>query len=640
MSLDTVPPEILEHIAFFAATEPLLGPPAVLPVLLALDRSTHAALALATNPLLYARICAAKFDLTAPARRLAARADALAAPVLAAELVKRCRVLKRLRSLVGARAAPSPENGRDLDELLWTVFLMVLEDDGCNAAQLRVYARAGEWLRVYWFDDAGASGAMLALQHDRWPVFGLGAASTAGSTRGARDALAMWLLWFFLEPAAYVADPDHFRRANRLLKFVALNAPAYPLTRLPWTSFVPEPSHIHFGTPNTRSDEPINPFAPAPASPSPVPVEPLLHFGVPLTGLAPPPGAAPATLAYLALAARCRRDAHDSSIFGLTIDGSVADLHATLLSAGGFGAIGGTGGSDDAFVAAFSNLGLNAQGQVWTGWEPGVSSLRWEYEWRRSVCPVPDGEGNVNGAGTARWQTPALAFRPGSLAGVWEGSFTYTEFHSFAALLAGASPSRLRDCVLAQHGQTWRVREHHLLAPSGGQESDQEQEQDTLSLPAGDPILGHMPVGATVIESDEGLNITLPTATSSDTLQPVKYTYQRYNKDQSEGIGYDARVRDVILTGDGHSGWGEFRLVGRVRPYDGFVSVMKEYTGGDRGRWLYRGYLVGGGGDGGEEGSESEGGAGSGYLVGRWRDTLTPAETHGYEGAFALARRR
>lgn len=46
---------------------------------------------------------------------------------------------------------------------------------------------------------------------------------------------------------------------------------------------------------------------------------------------------------------------------------------------------------------------------------------------------------------------------------------------------------------------------------------------------------------------------------------------------------------------------------------------------GDRGRWLYRGYLVGNA---------------HGNLAGRWRDTLSPPDVSGYEGCFAMNRRR
>jgi len=46
---------------------------------------------------------------------------------------------------------------------------------------------------------------------------------------------------------------------------------------------------------------------------------------------------------------------------------------------------------------------------------------------------------------------------------------------------------------------------------------------------------------------------------------------------------------------------------------------------GDRGKWLYRGYLVGNG---------------HADLAGRWRDTLSPTGVPGYEGCFLMERRR
>ena len=99
----------------------------------------------------------------------------------------------------------------------------------------------------------------------------------------------------------------------------------------------------------------------------------------------------------------------------------------------------------------------------------------------------------------------------------------------------------------------------------------------------------------------------------------------------------------------GHSAWGQFQLLGRVRPCDGLINVYKTYVSdlriphkvilcsnlylssfqqndGIRGNWLYRGYLIGTG----EEGN----------IVGRWRDTLSPAEVHGYEGRYTLTRRK
>ena len=62
---------------------------------------------------------------------------------------------------------------------------------------------------------------------------------------------------------------------------------------------------------------------------------------------------------------------------------------------------------------------------------------------------------------------------------------------------------------------------------------------------------------------------------------------------------------EILLTGSGHSAWGQFNLKGRVRSWDGMFTIIKEYTPDSRGRWIYRGYKVGD------------------SLVGRWRDTHT-----------------
>lgn len=48
-------------------------------------------------------------------------------------------------------------------------------------------------------------------------------------------------------------------------------------------------------------------------------------------------------------------------------------------------------------------------------------------------------------------------------------------------------------------------------------------------------------------------------------------------------------------------------------------------TDGDRGKWLYRAYMVGNA---------------NGNLAGRWRDTLSPAHIQGYEGTWVASRRR
>lgn len=59
-----------------------------------------------------------------------------------------------------------------------------------------------------------------------------------------------------------------------------------------------------------------------------------------------------------------------------------------------------------------------------------------------------------------------------------------------------------------------------------------------------------------------------------------------------------------------------------MRLWDGLVYLVKEYAPFQRGKWLYRGYVLGGG-----------------VMVGRWRDTVTPEKYVGYEGTFILSKR-
>lgn len=213
--LDALPPDVLEHIAYFASTHKLLGPPSDLVSLVALCRSTSATLRRSANSHLYARIFAAKFDLIAPRRRLAQlygtnTRSVLSINALADELVRRFTVLKQLRVELYARSAhdeaidestidsstPSREANMRLDEMIWTAFLMVLEDEGRNIAQL-LDARVEAWLAVFWFDSRGASGAVRTLSNDQWPLV---PAYSTDSKLKTRHALGMWLFWFFLDP--------------------------------------------------------------------------------------------------------------------------------------------------------------------------------------------------------------------------------------------------------------------------------------------------------------------------------------------------------------------------------------------------------------------------------------------------------
>ena len=182
--LSLVPQEVLEHIAFFAATDRFLGPPSGILPLLVLNKAMHTALSITTNPLLYARIFSHKYDVAPALRRMGH--DALTAAAMAEELQRRSVALKRFRHRLDSKGEPST---RSVSSLLWTAYLMVIESDGKNEQQLREYGNAGQWLKDYWFDPTGASGAMKTVHGDNaWP------------DNSECISLALWLFWFLLKP--------------------------------------------------------------------------------------------------------------------------------------------------------------------------------------------------------------------------------------------------------------------------------------------------------------------------------------------------------------------------------------------------------------------------------------------------------
>ncbi|KAF9262007.1 hypothetical protein L218DRAFT_960614 [Marasmius fiardii PR-910] len=239
----------------------------------------------------------------------------------------------------------------------------------------------------------------------------------------------------------------------------------------------------------------------------------------------------------------------------------------------------------------------------------GGGGMEWEREWGRCY--------SLGQSSPDKFST--VSFTPGSLEGVWEGLFTYTEFTAYASLLQGDPPSTLQKSLVVRHRQTWKLREHHLVVSSDSDSSRSDYGigmDDTTDpvqlLSAGDPLRSYFPTGTNIREHEWGVEVR----------EPLKGPLHYRHADQET---LNARVLDIVITGEGHSAWGQFSLVGRIRPCDGFISLSKDYIDGDRGKWLYRGYLVGNA---------------NSNLAGRWRDTLSPVNVPGYEGCFTMTRRR
>lgn len=188
--LNNIPQEILEHIAFFTATERFLGPPTQIIPLLLTNRRIYLYLSISSNPHLYARIFVHKFDVVPAIHRL--DPGHTSSTIISSELRRRCGFLRRMRLRLDSRVIPALGDNvddRTIKEILWMSYLMMLENNGKNEQQLRHYAQMEEWLKEYWFDPQGSSLAVLCTKGDMW------------LPNSELNSLAMWLFWFFLNPS-------------------------------------------------------------------------------------------------------------------------------------------------------------------------------------------------------------------------------------------------------------------------------------------------------------------------------------------------------------------------------------------------------------------------------------------------------
>ncbi|KAJ3516227.1 hypothetical protein NLJ89_g1250 [Agrocybe chaxingu] len=472
-SLSTVPQEVLEHIAFFAATDTFGLLSSIVPLLLT-SRHVNGCLSITANHHLYARIFCAKFDTAAAKARFASSSDQLTSYALASELQRRCTVLRRIKartdSTKSARRAAQAEEKEGVSltvhDVLFTAYIMMLEDEGRNRALLVNYARMKDWLREFWFDPHGASLAIHSIRIGHWPI------------NRSETALGMWLFWFLLHADDYpLSITDGPEAPVNVLKIMALGAHIYNLTTTSWSQF--EPNFV---------------------SRKLVPPETTTLYGTTIE-LTPPPLATAAILSFLALVNKRR---------SIPLPPSDAP-------------------------------------------RPRHPESEWDTEWGKCfVKPRRD---------------LTECFRPGSIEGVWEGFFTYAEFTAYAALLAGAPPIILQKSVVGKHQQTWKLREHHLLAADddasgsdSGIELDRDdvrqgknKEAETMPLRAGDPLRSYFPTGTHIREGRDGLVVQESTDSNGRVLR-----YQRAScAERKKNVGAEVleeeqsrKVVDIIITGE------------------------------------------------------------------------------------------
>ena len=169
--LFVLPLEVIHSIFFALVAQRPLGTPSALVPLFTTSRDFHA---IATSPLLLARVFRLKFDTGAVTRRhfLPMHAD------LKEQLVHACILLRALRA--GDYLA------QDAGNHLFSALVLLLENDGKNYAQL-------EWAGVSEYAEEFVKRRLWkgAETNDGWPL------------DNANNASALWVLWLTLTKGMY-----------------------------------------------------------------------------------------------------------------------------------------------------------------------------------------------------------------------------------------------------------------------------------------------------------------------------------------------------------------------------------------------------------------------------------------------------
>lgn len=113
----------------------------------------------------------------------------------------------------------------------------------------------------------------------------------------------------------------------------------------------------------------------------------------------------------------------------------------------------------------------------------------------------------------------------------------YTEFTSYAALLSGAPPSILHRSLVAQHRQTIKIQEWHLVEDD---DDDDVISVRVLPLRPGNPCRGYIPDDLKIHETGDTLELT-----EAGSNKPLVYrSWYSMRRDGKRG-----KVCDTFLTG-------------------------------------------------------------------------------------------
>ncbi|KIR60379.1 hypothetical protein I312_103536 [Cryptococcus bacillisporus CA1280] len=651
--LEQIPPEIISHIAYHLCLFPHALTTSTPPIaLLQTCKTIYQAIAPERNIRLYARIYRGWFDVAAAERRLGNRkisgaplgtggengngnkrkrnftdmtkgqegdtTPRLRAQDLVDEMKRRVKALARLREMV--------ERG-DVTEVpdddLWVLYFMLIENDGKNAEILfgdQAIVHLPTFLELYHRQHF-----LAAAMEPGYPEETIG------------RSLAMWIAWFVLGSGPDDETVEQREERQFVLRPYVFAAPRYDAYFAPWTLPTLPLKHV------LASSDESNPYIA-----DLVPRSRLVQakaYGRQLN-LCPPNISQAAILRffYRRVGEEVDETTMAAPFMGLRADGPGGGgggsgvstrVHSTSTS------LAGSGTTTPVTRQAFSSC-------LPPSFSPPLfsSSLTHDLDFARlSLCYDP-------------MHTPGMP-RPtwrGSFEGCWEGTFSFFDFDAFREMLGGQARA-LYEGPYGEQAQVWKIKETWVRKQGwvrkerknekGKRKAEQEEEEgnEEEDHEEDEEELGRSPVSGPMLNAGFPIDQVTPpfpvlapfaaeAATLHETMQQQLEAMEGYEavpeheldemmrQAEEDGDGGEGVGLELLLTGTGHSAWGNFILKGRVRAWDGMASLVKEYAPDSRGKWIYRGYVLAGD-----------------ILVGRWRDTYTPEAYVGYEGTFILNRR-
>ncbi|KAF9460340.1 hypothetical protein BDZ94DRAFT_1284000 [Collybia nuda] len=606
-----------ERIAFYlvASENTFLGPPSELCALSLVSRHIHDAMSTKHNSRLYARIFRFKFDTAAPSRRLSDRW--LTSRCLTSELIKRFATLRQVR----LRREYKHED-------LWTCYLMMSENDGKNESQLIKWAGLELYLEAFM--------ATITQTPQTWYSDVVG------------HSLAMWLLWMTI-------SRDNIRMENSELSkaIITMLHPFIIAGHRLASAYAPD---CFFNLPICDQTTSIPPHCSGP----PASATEIIHYSHKLKLVVPLAVSAAVLITTVrteelqdwrtfpepAPSMPLDRGAADTlGVAGPTVE-DISSFHFQERISVPRQAVPAIDLSFDQF---------SPEGTIEIPPSGSEGSERYDEDWSRLVaCHDP-------------WMGPTplrgKMFTPGSLVGSWEGRMLVPSFEEYLIYIINPRSSPF-SVSLYHQPLYWTLQEHHCL-----------HREDMLSTGTGDMedddfLNTWLPRGTTVKHTNDAIQlydpVTCRTAryetfnprstahysksacdkmetpwisdSLSETISGSEYgsdldfenpdstmVYIDDDDEYEDVVHYrSSGICDILITGKVSerraSAWGEYTIIGRVRPWDGLIVLLRTPRFSEHGQWIFRGYLH------------------NRNLVGRWRETSTPVDAAGLEGAFLLSK--